>query len=188
MLYLLLRPWSYLLINPYQKEKKNIDIYYPLALATLSAGVIWYTSDNVFILPNKESLIAQLANFFQILPGFYLAALSAIATFNQPDMDKAMDGTQLKLKIFYNNALTEIRLSRRRFLCVMFAYLTAQSFIFSILVAFFISLPTPSFIWDFIEFITISINVLLYFIFWQLLLITLWSLYYLGERIHTPPP
>jgi hypothetical protein len=42
----------------------------------------------------------HILGFVQVLPGFYIAALAAIATFNKTDIDKIMAAPAPKIDIF----------------------------------------------------------------------------------------
>lgn len=178
----LIRPWSYLTIRPWHTQKVIIDWLLPLFLSCLCViAVFFYIGlGNVF---KSGQLIDKIFGFVQTLPGFYLAALSAIATFNNPGMDQYLLGYPLKIKIIINGSKEEIRLTRRRFLTTMFAFLTAQAFFVTMLGVALTSLEPILNLRD--RYLCLFLFVFL-FIVWQILTITLWSLYYLGERIHIP--
>lgn len=186
MLKILIKPWSYISIRPYLHQKLVVDFYLPLFLALITIGFTRYFVCNEALVFADNSALIKLGAFIQTLPGFYLAALSAIATFNKPDMDKYMFGTPLYMEII---DIGQIQLTRRRFLCVMFAFLTVQSFVFSISCIIFNSFNSDIFnhLLTFKEATYVTAG-LIYFIFWQLMTVTLWGIYYLGERMHTPNP
>jgi hypothetical protein len=175
------RPWFYFRITPYTKDKLTIDLILPSLFALVCVIFVKLVSNDCNSLFNVDSGLPKLATFVATLPGFYLAALAAIATFNKPSMDEALLGTPLFIIDANGN---EIQLSRRRFLSAMFACLTAQAFVFVLLVNFF-NLINYSFLNTLPELIVWALGFLCFFIFWQLLLITLWGLFYLGEKIHT---
>ena len=177
----LIRPWAYLSIKPWNKQKITIDLVLPLLLSIICVVAVWYWSSfsSVF---GSGKLIEKITGFIQTLPGFYLAALSAIATFNNPGMDQYLQGEPLKIKVVLNGAFETITLTRRRFLPTMFAYLTVQSFIASMIGMVLISFDMTSLSK---YYLAVAFFCFIYII-WQLLIITLWGIYYLGERIHTP--
>ena len=181
LLSVLFRPWSYLSIRPRHKQKIMTDWGFPVILSGLSMLALFYCSDlsNIF---STGGIVEKITTFIQTLPGFYLAALSAIATFNKPDMDQYMVGIKLEADILLAGQKERIQLTRRRFLCIMFAFLTMQSFIISLIG---IVLPLNSII-EYPEWLTLCTCGLFFFLVWQLLMVTLWGLYYLGERMHTP--
>ena len=91
-----------------------------------------------FIDTNKiKELIISILSFIQILPGFFIAALAAIATFNRLDLDKIMPHPAPTINIECNGGKEEIDLTRRRYLTLMFSFLSAES-ILLIVLSFFI--------------------------------------------------
>lgn len=177
------RPWSYLSISPYTIDKLLVDWIIPLLLSICCVLTIYNFDASVYKLFDADSFIMKAGGFIQALPGFYLAALAAIATFNKPDMDELLLGNPLSMVDSNGN---EVQLTRRRFLTVMFAYLTAQCFVFILLILLLGSMKqflVPHYDWTYEPFIAVFFT---YLIFWQLITITLWGLFYLGEKIHIP--
>lgn len=187
ILYQLTRPFAYLEIKGIQ-GKKIFDWYIPLVF-TLLTFLFFFVTNNIDLtkVVGEGNLIANLTGFIQNLPGFYIAALAAIATFNRPEIDYALisDGTKpyFIVKSVKNNGEKnddEVGVTRRIFLCFLFSFLTAESFVLIILNKF-------------ADIITVSGNLFylpyiytfIYFmIFWQLIITTFFGLYYLGNRIH----
>lgn len=89
------------------------------------------------------AVIAKILGFVQNLPGFYIAALSAIATFNKTDIDKTMPAPAPKLDIVVQGHNIAIELTRQRFLCSMFAFLTAESMILVVFSIFGQAISVP---------------------------------------------
>lgn len=56
----------------------------------------------------------------QRLPRFYLAALAAVETLNSASMDQLMPGIPPPCEAIYDDSLTEIKLTRHRFLSIVF--------------------------------------------------------------------
>ena len=69
----LIRPWAYLSIKPWNKQKITIDLVLPLLLSIICVVAVWYWSSfsSVF---GSGKLIEKITGFIQTLPGFYLAA------------------------------------------------------------------------------------------------------------------
>jgi hypothetical protein len=188
MLKHLLRPLSYLAIA--HKKKWIIDWIYPLLLAFIATSFIFilrlYGNIPLYI---DGGLISKILSFTQGLPGFYIAALAAIATFNKTDIDKIMPSPAPKIDIIVQGKSVAIELTRRRFLCSMFAFLTAESLILIILAIFGqaaylpIKLLAAS---EFHLFISASFIFVYMLIFWQMLVTSFWGLFYLGDRLHQP--
>src|SRR5689334_187541 len=85
--YQLLRPLAYLAID--DRSKWQIDLLIPAIFAVVQTLLIFSVPLRPMIYLNG-GLISQLLGLLQIMPGFYLAALAAIATFNRADMDGYM--------------------------------------------------------------------------------------------------
>ena len=84
-----------------------------------------------------------------------------------------------------------IELTRRRFLCSMFAFLTAESLILIVLAIFgqAIYLPAKAIIPQKFHSFASAIYMLIFlFAFWQMLITSFWGLFYLGDRLHQPDP
>lgn len=184
----LLRPFSYLSIQDQSKWK--VDWFYPAILAVLSAGLIIFIGQWGGIKIYEDSgLIDKILGFVQVLPGFYIAALAAIATFNKLDIDKTMPAPAPKLDIKVNGKTASIELTRRRFLCSMFAFLTAESFVLIVLSIFSIVAhdSIASLLPAHTHFLASTVFLFIFMLlFWQMILATFWGLFYLGDRLHQP--
>lgn len=137
----------------------------------------------------ETGVISRILGFVQSLAGFYIAALAAIATFNNPDMDKPMPGETPTMRIYYNSTMSVVKVTRRRFLSAMFAYLTACSLILTLVSIAALSVA-PSLVTVLPHSLLIPLKGTFTFLYLmalaQMTCVTLWGLYYLGERIHTP--
>lgn len=126
---------------------------------------------------------------FQILPGFYLTALAAVATFNRPDMDELMPKPSPRINVSRYGQPVTIELTRRRMLSMLFGYLTFISFSLYFLSVFSQGLAqslhdtiTPS-----LDHVIVDIFLYLFFaLLGQLVTITMFGLYQLSERMHQP--
>jgi len=185
----LLGPFNYLRIR--HAFKRKIDWYVPLVLTVLSmAAFLLLDSRSKIDIFSNSGLSSRILGFVQILPGFYIAALAAIATFNKTDIDFVMPAPAPRLNVQVHGHSFPIDLTRRRFLCSMFAFLTAESLgiIFLTIVGGAIApslkeIFSPSshaYFTGLYVFVTV-------FLCWQLIVATFWGLYYLGDRLHQPP-
>ncbi len=206
--YRLTSPWRYFRIQDDTSFLAWIDWYLPVSIAFLS--IIGMVTKSYYFVPKAHDLVTNtfenilavcsLSNIIYILPGFFIAALSAIATFDKPSLDEYMPGTnppRVNLKMSGIENINEYTLTRRRFLCMMFSFLSAQSLILAIII--FI---TKNFIIDLgiklkpifcsmctwglsfsLEFFFQLLAFFILFIFFQIVFITLHGLYYLGERL-----
>lgn len=186
MFKLLLRPFAYLFIQ--DNRKKGLDWRLPILLAFFTS---LYLS---LLIPEKDiiELIKSLLSFVQTLPGFFLAALAAIATFNRSDLDRIMPTPTPTINIERNGGKEEIKLTRRRYLTLMFSFLTAESIMLIVITSFglFSVNGIVSYLLNWEYYCPVLGNIILLFIFfllfWQLIIVNLYGLYYLGERIHQP--
>lgn len=179
----LFRPFAYLLIE--HPSKWQMDWLLPGILSAISILI------TIFLLPDiniygDSGVISRVLGFVQNLPGFYIAALAAIATFGRTDIDNVLPAPTPTITEQREGVQDRIPLTRRRFLCMMFAFLTAESVVlvlFSILVlsvAGHIQIEHAA-----------SAKVLSHLFFfgylfalYQMILATFWGLFYLGDRIH----
>lgn len=184
----LLRPFSYLTID--HQQKWIVDWIYPLVGAILSTAIIFGLKVvGPISLYGDSGLVGKILGFIQNLPGFYIAALAAIATFNRIDIDKTMPAPAPTLDITVQGKTVAIELTRRRFLCSMFAFLTAENLILIAMAIFSQTLyltvkaclPVVSHIW--VSGFFIFIFLLLY---WQMMITSFWGLFYLGDKLHQP--
>lgn len=188
MLRELCRPFSYLSVRHPSGSVAFVNWWLPLAISGAGAMLWWYFRGSVDTF-SSSGFFTKVLGFVQSLPGFYLAALAAVATFQKSDMDLLMPGVPPKANILYNGSMVEVALTRRRMLCIMFAFLTVESFgltLGAITITTFASavkgwLPEMMHEWVRLG------GVFSYLVFLcQMLTVTLWGLFYLGERMHTP--
>lgn len=184
----LLRPLAYLAIG--HRQKWRVDWLYPTILAVVTTALL-------FLLKlvggvqfyGEGGMVARVLSFVQGLPGFYIAALAAIATFNRPDIDKTMPSPAPRIDVQVQGKNVEIELTRRRFLCLMFAFLTAESLIVIILAILAQSAAAPlkvlihNSLW---QYASASFVFIFSLVFWQMVVATFWGLFYLGDRLHQP--
>ncbi|VEB98968.1 Uncharacterised protein [Cedecea lapagei] len=182
----LAKPFGYLFIKGID-GKRSYDWIAPLILTTLTT--LYFGSFKVMpsILLSEGGFVKTVISFISNLPGFYIAALAAIATFNREQIDHPLisnTGTpSIDVKVTKENGKvvnSQEPLTRRLFLCMLFAFLTALS----ILLVMLNALVMPLF--ETYKNIYLQIAYLLLFTFgtWQLLVSTFFGLYYLGNRIH----
>lgn len=191
MLRYLFRPFAYIGIQHPGMLMMLLNWVVPViaSIALVLVMITFTPSINLFAI---EGLLLRLLGFVQSLPGFYLAALAAVATFNQPNLDKLMPGQPPVARIVYNGVLTEVQLTRRRFLCLMFSYLTAISILLTLALVFSTTLAGP--VRD--ALVSHQLECMVVWVRWttafglmvgmvQMGIVTFYGLFYLGERIHT---
>ncbi|WP_216640693.1 hypothetical protein [Aeromonas sp. CU5] len=181
----LVAPMSYLRI--FHSEKIWFDYFLPLFLAVVcTAGYAFMPKP--FPLMGPSGLIVQINGLLQVLIGFYIASLAAVATFQGQGMDEFMDGTPPTLKEEIKGAKKIIKLSRRRFLSYLFGYLALMS-----LAVFFagvvVNLVSPSLSqwfagFDWGNYYKLGLLFVYLFFICNVFITTLLGLYYLTVRIH----
>lgn len=183
----LVRPFSFLTIRHPSRLPLRVNWILP-ALATLGvlAVLVWLGSAvNVYA---KDGLLDRVLGFTQTLAGFFIAALAAVSSFNSPHLDRTMPPPAPTMYIKYNGVIQIVTATRRRFLTSMFAYLTALSFLIS-LVAIITLVLAPA--------LKVSLPAAVPYLRWcglagflfalfQMTCVTFWGLFYLGERMLTP--
>lgn len=184
----------------YPEDSPNSILYLvPSLLSILVCCFLLYLnhdSDHIINIFNQPAF-DSISTFVQVLPGFYIAALAAIASYNNTN-SKSNDNSNLDNKISGNppylheetsNGGRKSELSRRRFLTLMFGYLAAISMLSTVFL-FFVRLS-----YDVgIIFVPYSIYLVAYailmfiffFFFFQMILVTLYGIYYLADRMHRP--
>ncbi len=177
--YQLCRPFSYLRIQ--HSDKWVYDWLIPLCLTLCTLGVAWLCIP-IANIGGKQGLISDITGFIANLPGFFIAALAAVVTFTSADLDKTMPDNPT-IEVHYQGQPLAVVITRRRFLCVLFSYLTASSILIVIgaKIGIYIEVSADYFVtvtWFGFFFFCLAL--------WQMLTATMLGLYYLGERLHTP--
>lgn len=188
MFYQILRPFSYLSMSN-SGGKYIYDWVIPLFMTFFSVVAIIYgnewDTDKSF---GNNNVASGVYDVVKNLLGFFIAALAAIATFNRPSMDDVIAnqfGVSPTIKIMHVDASGQCKhitckLSRRTFLCMLFSYLTALSFVLIVFHVIFVGTQISQ---GSLVFST-TVNLIFLFLFWQITVCTFYGLYYLGEKIH----
>lgn len=182
----ILMPFGYLAIR--HPHKWVVDWFYP-ALATLVTvlSLLYITEINLVLV--KGGMVSSLVSFVQTLPGFYIAALAAIATFGRADIDSVLPEPTPEVKVKFMGGENIVKLTRRRFLAMLFSFLTAESIVLIIFSIFTVELSSNVFLFsiygvDVGWWISLVSLVLIFFALYQLIAATFWGLYYLGFKLH----
>tara|TARA_Y100000588_G_C14183008_1_gene894563 strand:+ start:224 stop:775 length:552 start_codon:yes stop_codon:yes gene_type:complete len=177
----LTRPFAYLQIKG-TIGKSRYDWSVPICFTLITLALLYYSEINYANV--NSTLLDPITAFIANLPGFYIAALAAIATFQNPKLSENMlsagtDEPYIETKYLDENNRVKTRnkpLKRRTYLTHMFAFLTAESFVLVILNKLSVTIDSPFVLWFYVAvFLTL---------FWQLVVTTFCGLYYLGERLH----
>lgn len=197
MRHVLLRPLAYLTIQHSDPILRWINWYLP-GLVALGTAALWllpavldqagYWQPGEVNVWGEGGLINGLLSFVQNLPGFYTAALAAVATFGGKEMNKVMPGEPPRMRLLFEGHLTQpLELSRRLFLSSMFGYLTALSFLLTMagIVGTSLADSVAVMLLPSVRPWVSALATAAYMLFFsQMLLVTGWGLFYLGERMH----
>lgn len=194
----LLSPVNYLRVKHLKKTK--YDWWLPIGMAVAATAIV----EALPVQPNllgAKGIIASFKGLLEILPGFYIASLAAIATFHKRDMDRPMPEQPPTLEITYRGHPFQLTLSRRRFLSLLFGYLAFMS-LFIYLAGIVAEILAPSVgVWlkelsaatptvgPYVQQgMRIFALVTYFFLLSNMFVTTLLGLYYLADRIHEPAP
>lgn len=186
MLKVLFSPLSYLRIR--HEAKRWADWVYPLVFAVASTFIVIRYGSPGFV-AGEDGLLSKILIVCSVLPGFYIASLAAIATFNRPDIDELMPPPTPEITQKIGGKKNDIPLTRRRFLSHLFAFLCFESLAIMV-VCVFASLVGPNvadlLIEEFYNYLKTGFVFLVLLLFWQMLCGTLLGLYYFGDRLYRP--
>jgi len=176
VIFQLLTPARYLRIKSESHEKLVIDYVLPavLALATTAA---WGWRPDLLSMGGPSGVVTGVSSLIQVLVGFYVATLAAVATFPTSSLDEDTNRITFEGK----------SLKRRRFLAYLFGYLALLSLLLFIALLF---RPMIHGLLNQIDFTGVQRWLRLFFVFvyqfvfWQMVFITMLGLYYLTDRIH----
>ena len=194
MIYLLSRPFAFFGIR--HPSLRPFLQWTPLVAATVLSLLYSFLPVKPALF-GDGSLSRHLITVFAILPGFFIAAIAAVATFQRPELDMVMKAPAPQLKLRTGPDESFVELTQRVFLCHLFAFLTTLSFC---AVFLFVSadLLSPSIYYvagsytSIVskEALTVGFEV---FYFWvciwfvvSIVLSTLIGLYFLAEGMHRP--
>lgn len=185
MFWVIVSPLAYLRIK--HPSKWVLDWLYPVSFAAISVGLIWKFG-RPGLIAGQSGLLDRLILVCSILPGFYIAALAAIATFNRPDIDAVMPDPTPTLKVEIGGRPNVIDLTRRRFLAYLFAFLCWES-IALLIACVFAGITAVGLVAAMGSYAFVAKYVFLFvllLLFWQLVFATCLGLYYLGDRLNRP--
>lgn len=86
----------------------------------------FHLSSTAFV---KDGLVDGLTSMLSLLPGFFFAALAAVATFPSTALDKHVEEEGFSIPMRTKGVISQQPLTMRIFLSQLFSYLTAISFI-----------------------------------------------------------
>lgn len=161
---------------------------YPTFIFALLFGVIEIGGNDYFFV-DKEKLISDINSLVSKLAGFYIAALAAVSSFGNKVLDDEMKGrSSPTLKSRRQGKQHEEKLTRRRFLAILFGYCTGLAILLYLLgiLQVHLSIAQPVFEWTqkVVHCGGQLIFMLYLWIISSLLVATLLALHYLVERMY----
>jgi hypothetical protein len=124
LLYELTRGLAYLRI------KHPMIHWYTIRLPVVLSAVLCVAFAALPVKPKLlggDGLMGDMLGIIATLPGFYFAALAAVATFDRPGMDVDIPDPAPTLKIRIHGKDDNVPLTKRMFLSYLFSYLTSVS-------------------------------------------------------------
>jgi len=137
---------------------------------------------------DKDKLIGDLNALMGILVGFYIAALAAVSSFSNENLDQVMKGRAPTLTTVRKGHEIKETLTRRRFLAILFGYCATLAiilYVFGVL-QLHLSVTQPAAAWAQVL-LSWGEKVAWWAYLWiisSLLVVTLLGLHYLVERMH----
>ncbi|MBS0274481.1 MAG: hypothetical protein JSR55_08775 [Proteobacteria bacterium] len=130
-------PLTYLSLT--NSEKRHIDLWPTLAFALVIALPFILISHSNFF--HDGGFLDKLLLLTSALTGFYVAALVAVATFPNADMDKVITVGAITRKVKgADGKPDEEHLTRREFSCAIFGYLAFSALMISVVSVVSVSL------------------------------------------------
>jgi len=171
---------------------RSADIFwyqwiYPTIVFAFIFGGFWVLGDR-FVSVEKNNMIGDVNALMGILVGFYIAALAAVSSFSNENLDQVMKGRAPTLTTVRKGEEIKETLTRRRFLAILFGYCATLAiilYVFGVLQVH-LTVAQPVAPWA-----QTAMNVagqvawgLYVWIISSLLVVTLLGLHYLVERMH----
>lgn len=176
----------------YLRAKSMTKAYWDWGIPlTVSAAVVWIyiLLPAPFPLATERGLFASVNQLLQVLVGFYIAALAAVASLNSVALEQSVEGDPVTLA--QKGVDHPVSLNRRRLLSLMFSYLSFTA-ISMYMVGVLAILGNASFK-DFVpQVLAASFKVAFLAVYSVILVqsvcVTLVTLFYLGDRMHRQTP
>lgn len=155
------------------------------------------------ILPIRPPLVGpvgalpRIIDVMALLPGFFISALAAVATFDRPEMDEPLPAPTQTIRVYRSGEWNEFELTRRTFLTYLFSYLCIMSLVATALCLLIpLLVPNILYIVDLMPLLPVKENILsvlsgltvvfVSYICFSIIVTTLHGVYFLSEIIHLP--
>lgn len=184
----LFKPLAYVRIK--HPTKAFFDWWLPLFFAIATWCFLYYVVKSPALF-GENGLIIGVNELLQVLVGFYIAGLAAIATFQNPGMDDQMSGDPVTLEEQYRGQTLLVGLTRRRFLCYLFGYLSWISltlYFIGVLANISKSAIASMILPTYLSAVKFGFLFLYLLVLSNLFITTMLGLYYMSHRLHLTEP
>lgn len=161
---------------------------FPL-LATFVGFLVWGTLRKLGIELPPRKIAETVASGLVTLPGFYIAALAAVSSFQSTYLDQTIEGDGAQIRVLTKGTMHDIDLTYRMYISYLFSYLSVVSLLLFILLSLSDEVTDSiSHIvkGDLLSILNVIGSLSLSFWIWNLITTTLHGLYFLAERMHRP--
>ncbi len=173
-------------------KSPDIRLYqwiYPTAAFSI-VFICFHLLGNQFITFDPVKLITEFNSWMGLLVAFYIAALAAVSSFRNENLDEVMKGRAPTLTVVRQGEKITETLTRRRFLSILFGYCATLSillYIFGILLIHVsVAVPYPSWINAALRISEFCAWAIYTWMLCSLLVATFLGLHYLVDRMHRP--
>ena len=160
---------------------------YPTVVFAVAFGGFQLWGDQ-FLAFDKDKLIGDVNALMGILVGFYIAALAAVSSFSNENLDQVMKVRAPTLTTVRKGGEIKEKLTRRRFLAVIFGYCATLAiilYVFGVLqVHLNVTQPIAPWAQTAMSIVGQAAWGLYVWVISSLLVVTLLGLHYLVERMH----
>ena len=171
---------------------RSPDIFwYQWVYPTLIFALVYfggYAAQEYLINFDRSKLVDDINVLMGVLVGFYIAALAAVSSFTNENLDQIMKGRAPTFTMKRQGQDVVERMTRRRFLAVLFGYCASISialFVFGVAQGQIeiVTLTNPWLKWTVSALVEVFWAIYLWLLA-SLLVVTLLGLHYLIERMH----
>lgn len=162
-------------------EKRWFDLILPAVLAALATYGLSCLPKPIALIGDK-SLVSLVNGLLQILSGFYIASMAAVATFQKEGMDEKLDGK--------TTTLNGKAVSRRQFLTYLFGYLAYMSILMYFAGGFAQLAKASLTTWVASSHLILKSSIIFayFFIIFNILCTTVLGMHFMIDRIHRSRP
>lgn len=189
--YELMRWWAYRRIK--HPQMRFYVWYAPLGCAALCLLAL-IVSPSRPTLAGASGILASVVEVLAILPGFFIAALSAVAVFSNDYIDRELPAPTPTIPTKIKGNIQPLDLSRRMFLLYLLSYLTVLSLLLLVFSAVGAKVFDPvyiakdtAFLPEILRSSSYFLTAAVFFYFCSSMIVsTLHAVFFLSERVHTP--